>query len=54
MFFKPTHFKRDVADEKGIAVSSKDIVEKGDPKINLVEKFMQDECKKLFEFAKND
>ncbi len=26
VFFKPTHFKRDVADEKGIAVSSKDIV----------------------------
>jgi tRNA(Arg) A34 adenosine deaminase TadA len=37
-----------------IDVSSKDIVEKGDPKIELVERFMQDECKKLFDFAKND
>ncbi len=37
-----------------IDVSSKDIVEKGDPKIHLVERFMQDECKKLFDFAKND
>ena len=26
VFFKPTHFKRDVADEKGIVVSSKEIV----------------------------
>jgi len=26
VFFKPTHFKRDVSDEKGIVVSAKDIV----------------------------
>lgn len=36
-----------------IDVSSKDIIEKGDPKISLVEKFMQKECRQLFDFAKN-
>lgn len=37
-----------------IDVSSKDIIEKGDPKLGLIERFMQDECKTLFDFAKND
>lgn len=37
-----------------INVSSKEIVEKGDPKIKLIEKFMQSECKMLFDFAPNN
>lgn len=36
-----------------IDISSKTIIDKGKPKINLVETFMQDECTKLFDFAKN-
>ena len=37
-----------------IDISSRTIVEKGDPKIELVERFMQEECKKLFDFVKNN
>lgn len=37
-----------------IDISSKTIVEKGNPKIELIEKFMREECKKLFNFAKKD
>lgn len=37
-----------------IDVSSRDIIEKGDPKIKLVEKFMREECLGLFEFSKNN
>ena len=37
-----------------INISSRDILEKGEPKIQLVEKFMRDECNHLFGFAKND
>ncbi|MEI6352476.1 MAG: nucleoside deaminase [Candidatus Nomurabacteria bacterium] len=37
-----------------INISSRTIIEKGDPKIELVEKFMQEECKKLFDFVRND
>lgn len=36
-----------------IDISSKTIIDKGDPKVELIEKFMQDECKKLFDFAKD-
>jgi len=36
-----------------IDVSSRDIVEKGDPKIKLIEKFMKEECLELFQFSKN-
>lgn len=35
-----------------IDMSSRDIVAKGDPKISLVEGFMQEECKDLFNLAK--
>ena len=35
-----------------IDISSKDIIEKGDPKVELIEKFMQSECRELFNFAK--
>jgi len=34
-----------------IDISSKDVIEKGEPKVKLVEKFMNDECKTLFNFA---
>ena len=37
-----------------IDISSRAIVEKGDPKLESIERFMQDECKKLFDFARND
>lgn len=36
-----------------IDLSSREVVEKGDPVVKLVEKFMQDECKTLFAFASN-
>jgi tRNA(Arg) A34 adenosine deaminase TadA len=35
-----------------IDMSARTIIEKGDPKLLLVEKFMQGECKKLFDTAK--
>ena len=34
-----------------INISSKDIIQKGDPKLNLVESFMREECCQLFDFA---
>lgn len=34
-----------------IDMSSRDIVAKGDPKIELIEKFMQEKCKELFSFV---
>ena len=37
-----------------IDISSKDIVEKGDPKIELFGGFMRDECLQLFDLAKNN
>ncbi|MCX6754920.1 MAG: nucleoside deaminase [Candidatus Nomurabacteria bacterium] len=36
-----------------IDVSARDIVEKGDPKIKLIEKFMREECLELFNFSKS-
>lgn len=37
-----------------IDISSKDIIAKGDPKLNLAESFMREECCQLFDFAKKD
>lgn len=37
-----------------IDISSRDIVEKGDPKIKLVEKFMREECCQLFKLSRNN
>ncbi|MEX2010521.1 MAG: nucleoside deaminase [Parcubacteria group bacterium] len=37
-----------------IDMSASEIVVKGDPKIKLVEKFMREECLKLFEFANKE
>ena len=36
-----------------IDVSSRSIIEKGEPKLKLHEGFMRDECKKLFNYAAN-
>jgi tRNA(Arg) A34 adenosine deaminase TadA len=36
-----------------IDISSKEVIERGDPTIDVVERFMQDECNQLFDFAKN-
>ena len=50
-------FARNLQDAKftwrQIDISSRDIVEKGDPKIKLIEKFMREECLELFQFSKN-
>jgi len=35
-----------------IEISCKDVLEKGEPKLELVEGFMNEECKKLFELNK--
>ncbi len=37
-----------------IDISSKNIIEKGNPKVELVEKFMREECNHLFDFTKNE
>lgn len=45
-------FAKNIRSEKitwrQIDISSKDIIEKGDPKLNLVESFMREECCELF------
>jgi len=50
-------FAKKMKDEKftwrQIDISSRDIIEKGDPKIKLFEKFMQSECMELFAFSQN-
>ena len=50
-------FSKNMKDEKftwrQIDVSSRDIIKKGEPKIQLFEKFMQNACKDLFDFAKS-
>lgn len=50
-------FAKNLTNEKltwrQIDISSKDIISKGNPKLNLAEGFMREECCKLFDFAKN-
>jgi len=36
-----------------IDMSAREVAAKGDPQIKLIEGFMRDECKQLFDFAKN-
>ena len=51
-------FGKNLADKKftwrQIDISSRDIIEKGDPKLNITEGFMREECCQLFNFAKKD
>ena len=51
-------FAKNLQDEKftwrQIDISSRDIVEKGDPKVELIEKFMREECCQLFKFSRNN
>lgn len=50
-------FGKNLTDKKftwrQINISSKDIIVHGNPKVKLIEGFMQNECKTLFDFAKN-
>ena len=36
-----------------IDISSRSVIEKGDPKLKLIENFMREKCCELFDFAKN-